>query len=349
MGQFEVREASASDWDGVARGFARVSDGDVDLVRQKVLHTMADNPHGCSSLVAVDTSGRVIGHLGVSHVPMHVKGEEQLFGRFNACFIDEAYRVGGVHGLFLELDRMFQERFEVPERLAAVFGQWDELDWWLLRHLRGHDAVATSIDLRHGVERPDPGGAGGNDDGDDEIQITNTIDAAAPSDRLDTGACHVRRDGRFAAWRAAFPGASDQGWQAWRAGELCGMAITRDRDGERLILDWAVAPDDAATGHALLRSLVGEARTPVRARFWTSDLFTLTLFQDAGFLVAAGPEAYLSVRAVQPRINHLWLSQEWQVTMADAGVRPLPRLTVGEPIVSPPSPGTLGGRERYGH
>ena len=55
------------------------------------------------------------------------------------------------------------------------------------------------------------------------------------------------------------------------------------------------------------------------------------------------------MRTALPSANHLWLSQEWQVTMADAGVQPLPRLTVGEPIVYPPPPGTLDGRGRYGH
>ena len=344
MGHFEVRVACANDWVGIADGYARIQDRDAGLVRQKVAHTMRDNPHGCSSIVAVDTSGRVIGHLGVSHVPMSVTGEAHAFGRFNACFIEPAYRTGGVHSLFVELDRTFQEEFEVRERLAAVFGQWDEVDWWFLRHHRGHRAVATSIDLCHVAILPIPGGPGG-----DGIDITNTHEGPAPASRPDVGACGVRRDDRFDAWRVAFPGASDREWKAWRAGELSGVAITRDRGGERLILDWAVAPHDEQTGHALLRALVGNARMPVRARFWTSDLFTLTLFQDAGFAVVAGAEAYLSVRTVLPSINHQWLSQEWQVTMADAGVQPLPRLTVGEPIVYPPPPGTLDGRGRYGH
>lgn len=344
MGHFEVRVASATDGDGVAAGYARVSNRDVGLVREKIAHALRDNPQGGSSIVAVDASGRVIGHLGVTHVPMQVKGEPHLFGRFYACFIEPAYRAGGVHSLFNEIDRVFQEEFEVRERLAAVFGQWDEVDWWFLRHTRGHKAVATSIDLCHPADRPVPGGSGG-----DEIVITNVHDAAVSAARLDVGECGVRRDGGFDAWRAAVPGESDRGWQARRAGEPAGVAITRDRGGERLILDWAVAPDDAETGHALLRAVVDDARTPVRARFWTSDRFTLTLFQDAGFVAVAGSEAYLSVRTVLPSINHLWLSEEWQVTMADAGVRPLPRLTIGEPIVYPPPPGTVDGRGRYGH
>ena len=353
MGHYEIRVASAGDWDAIADGYARAQHRDARLVRQKIAHGMRGNPHGCSSMLAVDTDGGVIGHLGVSHVPMQVQGEPHLFGRFSACFIDRAYRAGGVHSLFFELDRSFQEEFELPERLAAVFGQWDEVDWWFLRHLRGHKAVATSIDLCRAAGLPVPGGssASGGDGGDggDGITITNAHDGPASAARLDVGVCGVRRDARFDAWRAAFPGATDQGWQAWRAGELTGVAITRDRSGERLILDWALAPDDAETGHALLRALVADAAAPVRARFWTSDLFTLNVFQDAGFVVAAGSEAYLSVRTVLPRINHLWLSQEWQVTLADAGVRPLPQLTVGESIVYPPPPGTLDGRGRYGH
>lgn len=347
MGHFEVRVASADDWPGVADGYARVLQRDVRLVRRKVAHAMQDNPHGCSGVIALDASGRVIGHLGVSHVPMQVKGEPQVFGRFNACFIDRAYRTGGVHSLFMELDETFQQEFEVPDRLAAAYGQWDEVDWWFLRHKRGHKVVATSIDLCRAADLPVPDEDGPA--GDEQVEVTNVIDADASAARLDGGTCSVRREGPFEAWRVTFPGTSDLGWQAWRAGELSGVAITRDRGGERLILDWAIAPDDAATGRALLRSLVGDASVPVRARFWTPDQFTLSLFQDAGFVVAAGAEAYLSVRTVLPSINHLWLSQEWQVTMADAGVQPLPRLTVGEPIVYPPPPGTLDGRGRYGH
>jgi hypothetical protein len=274
---------------------------------------------------------------------MRVRGEPHLFGRFSACFVDRDFRTGGVHSLFHELDRLFQEEFEVPERLAAVFGQWDEIDWWFLRHHRGHKAMATSIDLCRAAELPWAPrlGAGG-------IRISSAHDGAAATLEL-SGECHVRRDGRFDAWRAAFPGATDLCWRAWRGSEIAGLAITRDRDGERLILDWALAPGDADAGHALLRGMAGPARLPLRIRFWTSDLFTFTLFQDAGFRVFAGPEVYLAVRTVLPQINHLWLSQVWQVTLADAGVRPLPRLTVGESIVYPPPPGTLDGHGRYGH
>ena len=91
-----------------------------------------------------------------------------------------------------------------------------------------------------------------------------------------------------------------------------------------------------------------DARAPVHTRFWTSDVFTLLRFQEAGFEVEAGPEVYLSVRPVLPHVHHLWLSENWHVTLADAGLRPMPRLTIGEPIVYPPSPGTLRGRQRYG-
>lgn len=344
MGHFEIRVAQPGDWDGIAEGYARASERDARLVRQKLAHSMEENPHGCSSLVAVDTDGRILGHLGVSHVPMLLKGEPHLFGRFNACFIDPAFRAGGVHSLFFELDRLFQAEFEVPERLAAVFGQWDEIDWWFLRHLRGHKALATSIDLGHAGEPSLAPRSGG-----ERIRITRADDGAIPTAGLCHGDCHVRREGRFGAWRAAFPGASDLHWQAWRGSELAGVAITRDRGGERLILDWALAADDADVGHALLGALIGAARVPVRARFWTSNLFTLTLFQDAGFRVSAGSETHLAVRTVLSQINHLWLSQEWQVTLADAGVKPPPRLTVGEPIVYPPPPGTLDGHGRYGH
>ncbi|GEM_PF-2630009 len=344
MGQSEIRVATAADSDGIADGFARVQRSDARLARRKVAHAMRDNPHGCSSIVAVDPSGRVIGHLGVSHVPMLVKGAAHMFGRFNACFIAEEYRAGGVHSLFMEIDQMFRSEFEVRERLAVVFGQWDEVDWWFLRHTRGHKAIATSIDLCRAVGFPLPAGPSA-----DEIRITNALEGPGAEIRLGVGVCGVQRDGRFDAWRTVFPGASDLGWQAWRGGELRGVAITRERGGERLIIDWSVAPDDFDSGHALLRAVVGGGRMPVRARFWSPHLSTLTLLQKAGFVVVAGAEAFLSVRTVLPSINHLWLSQEWQLTMADAGVQPLPQLTVGEPIVYPPPPGTLDGRGRYGH
>lgn len=339
MGHFELRIATAEDCDGIADGFADATGLDARRVRQRVAHALRDNPHGSSGVLAVDPDGHVIAHLGVTHVPMQVKGEPLLFGRFHGCFLAPAYRTGGVHALFAALDDLFRETFEVRERLAAVFGQWDESDWWTLRRARGHDAVATSIDLCRPADRPvlDLGG--------DELVITRGGDGPTPAGPLEVGPCGVRRDGAFDAWRAAAPGSSDRLWQAWRADERTGVAITRDRGGERLILDWAVVPDDTDTVRALLRALILDANAPVRTRFWTSDVFTLLLFQEAGFAVDAGAEVYLSVRPVLPHVNHLWLSQNWQVTLADAGVRPMPRLTIGEPIVVPPSPGSLGGRE----
>lgn len=342
MGRYEIRIASPSDTDGIADGFARVTGRAAHAVRAKVAHALRDNPHGASGIVAVDARDRVIGHLGVSHVPMRIRNEPRTFGRFYACFIDADFRAGGVHGLFFEIDRMFQETFEVRDRLAAVFGQWDEVDWWFLRHTRGHKAVATSIDLCRPADRAPP-----DADGIDEIVLANDGEPAAGA--FDIGVCGARRDGAFMAWRAAVPGATDREWRASRAGDPTGVAITRDRDDERLLLDWAVASDDETSGRALLRAVIGDGRTPIRARFWTSDPFTLALFQDAGFHAVAGAEAYLSVRTVVPDVSHLWLSEHWQVTMADAGVRPMPRLTIGEPIVYPPPPGTLDGRGRYGH
>jgi hypothetical protein len=340
MGQFELRIATDDDCAGIADGFAHATDGNARRVRRKVDYALRENPHGSSGVLAVDPSGRVIAHLGVTHVPMQVKDVPQLFGRFHSCFVDPAYRTGGVHGLFAALDDLFRETFEVRDRLAAVFGQWDEADWWYLRRARGHDAVATSVDLCRPFDLPvlDLGG--------DEVVITQGGDGPTPTGPLDVGSCGVRRDGAFDTWRAAAPSSSDRIWQAWRADERTGVAITRDRGGERLILDWAVVPDDTDTVRALLHALIVDAGAPVRTRFWTSDVFTLLLFQEAGFAVLAGAEVYLSVRPVLPHINHLWLSEAWHVTLADAGVRPMPRLTIGEPIVTPPSPGTLGSREQ---
>ena len=340
MGQLEIRPATASDWHAVADGFARVTHGDAKRLRAKLAHAMRDNPHGASAIIAVDTGGHVVGHLGVTHVPMRIRGEPRLFGRFYACFVDPLYRTGGVHGLFVELDEAFRAAFEVRDRLAAVYGQWDELDWWFLRHRRGHKAIATSIDLCRGTADPLPTGA---------LRITGDDDQPTSSGSLDPGECDVRREDGFDAWRAAVPGSSDRRWRAWRGDALAGIAITRDRAGERLLLDWAVAPDDDEAGRALLAAAVGDGHTPVRARFWTSDTFTMTLFQAAGFTATAGAEVHLSVRTVLPAVDYLWLSESWHVTMADAGVRPMPRLTIGEPIVYPPPPGTADGRGRYGH
>ena len=42
---------------------------------------MRDNPHGSSSVLAADPDGRIVAHMGVTHVPMLVKGKPLLFGR----------------------------------------------------------------------------------------------------------------------------------------------------------------------------------------------------------------------------------------------------------------------------
>lgn len=339
MGHFELRTATDKDLPGIAEGFAGATDGDAHRAQAQVEYALRDNPHGSSSVLAADPEGRVIAHMGVTHVPMLIKGEPLLFGRFHSCFIAPQYRTGSAHSLFAALDELFRDTFEHPERLAAVFGQWDEPDWWHLRRARGHDAVATSIDLHRPVGRPVLGSLG------DAIAITQDGDGAAPAGLLKVGSCGVRHEGVFDAWRAAAPGHSDQIWQAWRAGERTGLAITRESGGLRLILDWAVAPGDPESARALLHALIGEAGLPLHTRFWTADVPTLLLFQEAGFVVVAGPEAYLSVRPVLPHVHHLWLSESWHVTLADAGRRPMPRLTIGEPIVHPPPQGSLGGRQ----
>ena len=254
------------------------------------------------------------------------------------CYIEPAYRTAGVHSLFVALDDLFRQTFEIRERLAAVFGQWDEADWWHLRRARGHDAVATSMDLQR------PAGEPVRALGDDGVSVTQGVDGPMSATSLDVGRCGVRHDGAFDVWRTSVPGRSDRLWQAWRAGERTGVAITRDADSARWILDWAVSPEDSESARRLLHAVLVDTRTPVRTRFWTSDAATLLLFQEAGFVVLAGPEVYLSVRSVLPHVHQLWLSETWHVTLADAGCRPMPRLTVGEPSVYPPPAGTPAGR-----
>ncbi len=339
MGHFELRTATDEDGAGIADGFARAIGSDPNQIRSHVVSALHNNPHGSSSVVAAAPDGRIIAHLGVTHVPMLVNGEPLLFGRFHSCFVDPVYRTGGVHGLFNALDNLFREAFEIREHLAAVFGQWDEMDWWYLRRARGHDAVATSIDLRCPANHPvlELGGEG--------IVITQDGEGSESANLLKVGNCGVRHDGKLDAWRAAAPGRSDHLWQAWRAGERTGMAITRDIGGVRRILDWTVEPEDTESIRALLHALTVDTGVPVHTRFWTSDVPTLLLFQEAGFQVVAGPEVYLSVRPVLPHLHQLWLSENWHVTLADAGLHPLPRLTIGESIVVPPSPGTWGGRQ----
>ena len=290
MGHFELRTATDADWAGIADGFARATDGNSRRIRQHVAYALRDNPHGSSSVLATDPDGRIIAHMGVTHVPMLVKGEPLLFGRFHSCFIEPAYRTGGVHGLFAALDDLFQETHQIRERLAAVFGQWDETDWWHMRRARGHDAVATSIDLRRPADRPvfELGGDGTiiTQGGDDPVP------ASSMTSSLNVGSCGVRHDGVLDAWRAAAPGRLNRIWQAWRAGERTGVAITRDAGGVRLILDWAVGPEDTDSVRALLHAMIVDAGAPVHTRFWTSDVPTLLLFQEAGFDVVAGPEVW---------------------------------------------------------
>ena len=80
MGNFELRTATNEDCAGIADGFARVTGGDADRIRQHVAYALRDNPHGSSSVVAADPHGRIIAHMGVTHVPMQVKGKPLLFG-----------------------------------------------------------------------------------------------------------------------------------------------------------------------------------------------------------------------------------------------------------------------------
>lgn len=342
MSGFHVRESTPADWDAVAEGFARIAHRNIDAVRPRVRWAMAENPAGSSGVVAVNATGEVVGHLGVSHIPMFVRGEERTFGRFYASFLDPQYRLGGLHSVFLEMDETFEELYENAEGLAAVFGWWDEADWWFLRHVRGHEAVLTSLSLRRAPGPMPP------HEPSEEVEV---FDATTEpwDDPLLPGECRTRHDGALARWRHGPAHPRDRAWIAVRYGRVVGVAAARDRAEERVLLDWSIEDGDVTAAPALIRAVVGDGTRSVHMPSWGTRGWTLEFLQACGFRVEAGHEAYLSARISGRGINQLWLGDHWQVTAADVGLTPLPRMTIGEQIVTPPPAGTRNAHVRYGY
>lgn len=342
---FRVRVTEQDDWAAVADGFAKSSGGEPDAVRAAVAWALRDNPHGASSVSAFDCAGRAIGHLGVAHVPTRVGDARQTFGCYSHCFVDPAYRVGGVHSLLLELDETLREAFDDADRLAATVGLWDEADWWFWRHVRGHEALTTSVDFVR------PANATAQAGGERTVRVRrdeSTADAIAELTHEGRGECAVVRCGQSIRWRASAPYAKGVVWSVGPTEAIRALAITRDTPTCRQILDLSFADDEDAAA-ALLHALAEDVRLPVRTTLWTADFFTLMVLQRAGFRVAAGREHYVGVRAVLPRLNQQWLANHWTITPADVGEVPMPRLTVGERIVLPAPAGTTSGRARHGH
>ncbi len=340
MSGFNIRPSTEADLDGIARGFASATARPFENVRHMIGHALGGNPFGCSSIVAEDSSGRIVGHLGASHVPMQIGEHEMTFGRLFGCWTDELYRVGGIHGSFVAMDETFAEYAEAGGRVHAVFGLVHESDWWFLRRVRDFKPVRTEI---RAVRLPAP------------FQTQCDLDVRRlTSDELDrlprrtaARSIDVRRDGALMRFRTSNPWRDDFVLGVVdRDGSVRGHAIVRPRGEVVIVMEFRVPPEDEVAAHALLGAVIGTGERRVEAPSFARSPWLLT-FARAGFRVAPEDGAYLGIRAASPRVNAEALAEEWDAAAADLGRAPQPRFIHAEDIVVPPPLGTTSGRDKH--
>ena len=117
-----------------------------DVIAAKIRRALEANPAGSSGVVAEDARGTLVGHLGVTHVPMLVEGATATFGRICASWVYPLFRTAGVHSAFAELDDAFREAVE-GKTVVAAYGTFADRDWWTLRRMREFFPVRTEVVL----------------------------------------------------------------------------------------------------------------------------------------------------------------------------------------------------------
>jgi hypothetical protein len=338
MSGFQVRIAAAADLDAIVEGFARACGKPPSAVAAKVRWALLENPAGSSGVVASDARGRVVAHLGATHVPMVIEGADVLFGRVYASWVDPAFRTAGVHSAFAEIDDAFRESFE-GKTLAATFGVFADGDWWTLRRLRDFSPVRTELRLVRAPASPSREAP--------RVALASRGSVLAGfGGRIDGGPCAARRDSGVLRFRLGGPHSADHGWAALRDGLPSGIAVVRDGAAERTVHDFTDTDGDGDAAAALLDEVIGDG-----SRRGTLDWFSrspwLLLSQRKGFRVAPGDLPYVAVRTARAAHEAHWLMEHWRLAAADVGLHVLPPMLASEEIVTSPPVGTLTGRERH--
>lgn len=295
-------------------------------------------PEAMSSLVAEAAGGRIAAHLAAIHIPMLVRGEARVFGRFFGAFVHPDYRLGGLHGVLVPLLDAFAEHFEGRDRLALVAGVFDETDWWWLRRVAGMEAIATGLRFERAPSGPRWAPEG--------MELLRFQAGALPewTTPLPAGPCALPRDRSWAERRLELH-PRDEIHCALRDGVVVGTAVVRDSPECRWLLDWAALDTDWPIVETLLAGIVGDGRLPVRTVAWNLSLWTAHALQEAGFRPSAEHEPYLVVRSSLPYLTRHFLAEHWQVFPDQAAPAPLPTLTAGDTIVTQPPLGTAPDRD----
>jgi hypothetical protein len=339
MTGFTIRRAAPGDLDAIVAGFARACDRPEGPIAAKIRWGLEGNPAGWTGVVGVDGGGRLVAHLGATHVPATADGRPMTFGRIYASWVDPRVRTAGVHSAFAEIDDAFAEACH-ESSLAAAYGVFADPDWWTLRRMRDFAPVRTELGL---VRSPGPHRA----DRPLVEVVTGSADVVSAWDApLDGGPCATRRDSALLAFRLGGPHAADRAHVASRAGRPSGIAIVRDAPAGRVVLDFTVPEGDEESARALFDRVVGDGSVPVRLDWFSRSPWFL-LAQRTGFHVRSTDLVHLGVRAPRGAIDAHWLMEHWRLAQADLGLHALPGMLASEEIVTSPPIGTLTGRERH--
>ncbi len=334
--------AKTSDADvlAIADAFARVTSRNPDSVALQLRHMVTAHPLGFFGIVAREKSGEVVAHFGATPIPVTLLGRDGVVGRLALTFVDPRYRVGGWHGLPVEVDSEFRETFENEAGIRALLATFSESDFWQMRRLGDHEALRTSVEI---VRTPSKH-AGSHGEG--EVHAIDSTFCRAWTEPFKTSETCTRRDGSMMQFRLSGPYASDHGFAIKRVDQIKACVVFRDSPTERLVLDIACDPIDESCADRLIHVLIGDGlRRIVIPRFGRSSL--LLRLQRAGFRVHVGDEVMLSVRSNWPRVNGASLADSWEISASDSGRFALPPILPADTACGPSPAGTRAGSDRH--
>ncbi len=323
----------------LAAASAVVSGRDRPFTESRLRHLVASNPFGFSGIV-VRHRGSVVAHMGATHLPVCVFGNDMRVGRLTSCFVHPDFRAGGWHGLPHELDAAFAEAFENDDGFRTTLATFAESDFWQFRRLADHEAVRTHVELVRDVGPASdmPTGEGDVLDVDADF-LDRWTSPFRPSETC------TLRDGALYRFRLSGPWAGDRGVAVLRDGVLHAVAIVRDHGDVRTVLDFAVDADEGCM-RRLIASIVGDGTLKVEIPAFGRSSGLLAL-QRVGFRVRVGREIMVSARSSRPRVNGAALAEHWHLCGADTGRLPLSAILPAEnPCTAAPA-GTRAGSDKH--
>jgi len=288
-------------------------------------------------VVAVEPSGRIVGHYACISYPVVIDGAPGRSGQGVDSMVSREYRRGlKSEGLFLRTSTRYFERYGVPEENAYGYGFPNKRAYRigvkLLHYLPVHAPVPTLG--RNLFESSDDSvlDTAGDDAGDDAGEIVELQAFDARVDRLWARLLpEVRmgtvRDAAFLTWRYLDCPFAD--YFAYglldAAGELRGLYVCRENWGGppiQALTEFLVPDQDGPGALRLLAHAVARARATgqQRVEVWIPPARSLfDLLVAHGFWAEDSP-FNLCIKIYGERLDPEWVGRHWYYSIGDTDV-----------------------------